>query len=85
MLEQSKAQKAKKDIKNTSGNSPSRAGKSGKKAETPIVYTSAQRLQMISEAAYFIAEKRGFAGGNPAEDWLKAENEIDKRLSQLAG
>lgn len=85
MLDQSKAQKAKKDIKNTGGNSSSSAGKSRKNPATPTVYTSAQRLQMINEAAYFFAEKRGFTGGDPMEDWLKAENEIDKRLSQLAG
>ena len=32
---------------------------------------------MIQEAAYFRAEKRYFFGGNPVEDWLAAEAEID--------
>jgi hypothetical protein len=32
---------------------------------------------MITENAYFRAEKRGFIGGNPYEDWLEAERDID--------
>mgnify|MGYP006282246069 FL=1 len=36
------------------------------------------RHRMISEAAYYIAECRGFSGGCPAEDWLKAEAEINR-------
>jgi hypothetical protein len=32
---------------------------------------------MIAEAAYFRAQRRGFQGGNPLEDWLAAEAEID--------
>lgn len=36
-----------------------------------------QRWQMIAEAAYFMAEQRGFSGGDPVEDWLAAESEID--------
>ena len=37
--------------------------------------------QMIEEAAYFRAEARGFAGGDPVADWLAAEAEIDALLS----
>lgn len=36
-----------------------------------------QRWHMIAEAAYFVAEHRGFDGGDPVEDWLAAESEID--------
>jgi hypothetical protein len=32
---------------------------------------------MISEAAYFLAEHRGFGPGHELEDWLRAEHEID--------
>ncbi|MGB5395834.1 MAG: DUF2934 domain-containing protein [Gammaproteobacteria bacterium] len=39
-----------------------------------------QRRQMIAEAAYYLAEKRGFQGGSPVDDWLKAEHQIDKIL-----
>jgi|KBSMisStandDraft_5_1062788.scaffolds.fasta_scaffold1138747_2 hypothetical protein len=37
--------------------------------------------QMIREAAYFRAEARGFGGGDPVEDWLAAEAEIDALVS----
>ena len=39
-----------------------------------------QRRQMIAEAAYYLAEKRGFQGGDPVDDWLKAEVQVDKNL-----
>jgi len=45
--------------------------------------SSTQRRQMIEEAAYFRAERRGFAGGNPKEDWLEAEAEVDARLRRI--
>lgn len=41
---------------------------------------AAQRWQMVAEAAYFIAEHRGFGGGDPMQDWLAAEAEIDRLL-----
>ncbi len=34
----------------------------------------------IAEAAYFRAERRGFAPGHELEDWLQAEIEIKGRL-----
>ena len=39
---------------------------------------------MIAEAAYFRAEKRGFAEGDPMQDWLEAEREIDCMLNEGA-
>jgi Protein of unknown function (DUF2934) len=33
--------------------------------------------RMIAEAAYYRAEKRGFAHGMALDDWLEAEKEID--------
>jgi hypothetical protein len=41
---------------------------------------SRQRAALIAEAAYFRAEKRGFAPGNEAQDWLAAEQEVDAAL-----
>jgi hypothetical protein len=32
---------------------------------------------MIAIAAYYLAERRGFNGGDPLQDWLEAESEID--------
>jgi hypothetical protein len=42
-----------------------------------------ERRQMIAEAAYFRAEKRGFAG-DAVTDWVEAEAEIDRQLRQAA-
>ena len=39
------------------------------------------RRQLIAEAAYFRAERRGFQPGNELEDWLAAEIEIDALLN----
>jgi hypothetical protein len=46
--------------------------------------TPEERWQMISEAAYFLAEKRGFSGGNPCDDWAQAEQQVDTELRQRA-
>lgn len=35
------------------------------------------REELISVAAYYLAEYRGFAGGEQLSDWLAAESEID--------
>lgn len=39
-----------------------------------------RRAALIAEAAFFRAEKRGFAPGHETEDWLAAEAEVDKKL-----
>jgi hypothetical protein len=39
------------------------------------------RARMIETAAYFRAERRGFAPGYDIEDWLVAEGEIDSLLT----
>lgn len=38
--------------------------------------TAEQRYRMIAEAAYYIAEKRGFMPGDPSRDWSEAEAQI---------
>jgi hypothetical protein len=35
---------------------------------------------MIAEAAYFRAERRGFAPGNEMTDWLEAEVDVERIL-----
>jgi hypothetical protein len=42
-------------------------------------HSTEQRERMIAEAAYFRAKQRGFQGGDPLDDWLQAEAEIDRR------
>ncbi len=39
------------------------------------------REEMIAVAAYYIAEHRGFEGGEPLSDWLAAEAEVDAALN----
>lgn len=38
------------------------------------------RRQMVAAEAYFLAERRGFRGGNEIEDWVAAEIVVDSRL-----
>lgn len=38
------------------------------------------REQMIAEAAYFRAQRRGFAPGNEMSDWLEAEADVEGLL-----
>ena len=40
----------------------------------------AERHQMISEAAYFLAEQRGFVPGFEELDWLQAEKSLMKHF-----
>jgi hypothetical protein len=35
------------------------------------------RFKMVSEAAYYRALGRGFDGGDPLQDWLISEVEVD--------
>jgi surface antigen len=41
-----------------------------------------QRCHYIEVAAYYIAERRGFVGGNAAEDWAQAEREVERLLAE---
>ena len=38
--------------------------------------------RMVAEAAYFRAQRRGFQGGDPMEDWIEAEREISRRYAE---
>lgn len=56
--------------------------KASRKAASPGKTVPAeQRAHYIEVAAFYIAERRGFAPGNPTEDWLAAEAEIDRLLA----
>lgn len=48
---------------------------------SPVPMTAESRRAMIAEAAYYIAEQRGFTSGSEVEDWLLAEKQIDSALS----
>ena len=62
-----------------------------KKAATPSKKASGagdpstvDRSRMIAEAAYYLAEQRGFSGGDPVQDWLDAEAIIDQMQTPKA-
>jgi hypothetical protein len=46
-------------------------------------YSAEQKRRMIAEAAYYRAQKRGFANSDPVQDWLVAEAEIDEYFENL--
>ena len=39
------------------------------------------RQKMVADAAYYIAERRGFQPGDLVADWIAAEAEIDELLT----
>lgn len=43
--------------------------------------SSEQRSHYVSVAAFYIAERRGFTLGDPTEDWLAAEAEVDRLIA----
>jgi hypothetical protein len=43
---------------------------------------SESRAARIAEAAYWRAERRGFAAGQELDDWLAAEREVDEDLAK---
>ena len=45
--------------------------------------SEAELMEMIAEAAYYRAEKRGFVPGLEREDWLQAEAEVMERMRAL--
>jgi hypothetical protein len=51
------------------------------KAHSFVVGTE-QRRRYIEVAAYYLAERRGFQGGDETSDWLTAEAEIDRLLAE---
>jgi hypothetical protein len=43
-----------------------------------------ERHRMIAETAYFLAQERGFTGGDPVSDWIEAERRVDRQLFTFA-
>lgn len=54
------------------------------KAPTAVAVSEDVRRGMIAEGAYLRAERRGFAPGHEAQDWLDAEAEVDALLKARA-
>ncbi len=51
---------------------------SKKRAQAKLV--EKDREQLVAEAAYLIAQQRGFNGDCALDDWLQAEAQIDMKL-----
>ncbi len=63
--------------------SPKKTRKAKKSSAVSIPQQKAvERQMMIAEAAYFIAEHRGFTAGGELSDWLQAEREVQTSLQQ---
>lgn len=39
--------------------------------------------EMVAREAYLRAEKRGFNGGDPVQDWLEAEKDVNAMLDMV--
>jgi len=82
------AQTRAKDMTQTKARAPASATRtraaSPRRWRKAAAVTAEQREQMIAEAAYYIAEHRNFQGGDPGQDWLQAEADIDRSLHGAA-
>lgn len=57
-----------------------KASRAPKKAKPAV--SDDQRRNYIEVAAYYIAERRGFTPGDPMQDWIAAEAEIERLLRE---
>ena len=65
----------------TAASAPAAKPRTGKGSATPQQSAGAalnveERERLIAQAAYFRAEKRGFAPGCELQDWVEAEAEV---------
>lgn len=66
----------------TTSRKPSPKGPATAPAAKPATQVTAeQRWRMIADAAFYRAERRGFAPGGEVNDWLEAEAEIEVLLA----
>ena len=69
--------------KTTTGSAKPAAGRTAAKGKAKTASTVEKQnyheiCQLIAERAYYKAEARNFAAGDPVQDWLEAEAEIKK-------
>jgi hypothetical protein len=67
-------------VKARSAAAPVKHARSARKTEASSGNYDCPREQMIAEAAYYRAERRGFASGNEMSDWLEAEADVEHVL-----
>ena len=61
---------------------PSKPPGKPSKPKAPARATPQDLRQLISEAAYYRAKRRGFAPGHELDDWIQAEAEVMGRIAQ---
>jgi hypothetical protein len=71
---------SKKAGKKVSKKASKKVGSRAVKASATKTISPEQRHAMIQEAAYYIAEQRGFDASSDMDDWLVAEAFIDGQL-----
>ena len=59
---------------------PNAASRGNPERKHPPRISPEQRERIVAEAAYFIAERRGFAAGQELDDWLEAEAQVNRTL-----
>ena len=72
---------AKKSTASVSRIATKKATKTPQSRTHPAPSDPVERQRLIAEAAYFRAERRGFAPGNEETDWLEAEKDIDMAVA----
>ena len=70
--------------KRTRSASPNTGTEARPAAAAGAEITLEERRRMIAEAAYYRAERRGFATGGELGDWIEAEAEIDRLIQSDA-
>ena len=76
-------QRPKKTTKKQPAASKAAAKPEAAQAQSAPGLSPEQRQQRIAEAAYLIAEQRGFGGNRELDDWLQAEAEVDARSAPM--
>jgi Protein of unknown function (DUF2934) len=58
----------------------SRRSNAKARAEPAPALSAQERERLIAQAAYFRAERRGFAPGGELQDWIEAETEVQRLI-----
>lgn len=77
----STARPRRKALATATGQATPMTGTGPERAAPDADVSDDQRRAWIAEAAYYIAERRGFSGGSPDEDWHQAETAIEQMLA----
>jgi len=78
-LELSLSQKLENTLKSTTRKLKRQSSPDTEGAGSMVVSNKIRR-ELIQLTAYHKAERRGFIDGNPKQDWLEAEQEVDRLL-----